>query len=57
MDYTVQLSTTDNLVPVTADKFVCERGYTVFYARPSPAEKFEEKARFLTKNVKKIEES
>ena len=56
-DYNVHLDTTDLPVPVAAEKFDCgPDGYTVFYARPSPEEKFEEVARFLTKKIDKIKE-
>ena len=56
MQYEVYLKTTDRPLPVEATKFCCEDGYTVFYARPSPEEKFAETQRFLTSNVKNIEE-
>ena len=55
--YEVHLKSARGIMPVEADKFCCEDGYTVFYARPAPGEKFEETARFLTKNVKNIEET
>jgi hypothetical protein len=55
--YEVHLKSADIPSPVDAEKFLCEDdGYTVFYARPAPGEKFEETQRFLTSNVKKIEE-
>jgi hypothetical protein len=57
-EYNVHLKTTNVALPVTADKFDCgSDGYVVFYARPSPQEKFEEVARFLTKNIYKIKET
>ena len=56
--YSVHLKTADHPVPVSAEKFVCESdGYTVFYVRPSKLESFEEAARFLTNNIKRIEEN
>jgi hypothetical protein len=56
--YSVQLQDQAIPMPVEAEKFNCEGdGYTVFYARPAPGEKFEEVARFLTKNVKLVEET
>ena len=58
MHYEVRLRTANVPVSVDGDKFCCEDdGYTVFYARPAPGEKFEEMARFSTKNVAKIEET
>ena len=57
MRYLVTLKTAEKPFQIDADKFQCdEDGYTVFYARPSPREKFEEVTRVLTNNVKKIEE-
>ena len=57
MRYLVTLKTADTPFPVEAEKFSCEEdGYTVFYARPAPGEKFEEVLRVKTNNIKKIEE-
>ena len=57
MNYEVHLKTADIPCPVEAEKFSVDGdGYTVFYARPGPEEKFEEVQRFLTKNISKIEE-
>lgn len=56
--YEVYLKTARGIMPVEAEKFSCEDGgFTVFYARPAPGEKFEETARFLTNNIAKIEET
>ncbi len=58
MRYLVTLKTAEKPFQIDSDKFQCdEDGYTVFYARPAPREKFEEVTRVLTNNVKKIEES
>jgi len=57
-EYNVYLKTARGIMPIVADKFCCEQnGYTVFYARPGPGEKFEEIATFSTKNVERIEET
>ena len=58
MRYEVHLKTARGIMPVEADKFSVDGdGYTVFYARPAPGEKFEEVQRFLTHNINKIEET
>jgi hypothetical protein len=56
MHYEVTLKTACGVFPVEADKFCCEDGYTVFYARPSPGEKFEEVATFKTSSIRNIKE-
>lgn len=57
MKYEVRLKTTDEPFELEADKFCLdEPEYVVFYARPGPGEPFEEVQRFLTVNVKKINE-
>ena len=58
MRYLVTLKTAEKPFPIDADKFQCdEDGYTVFYSRPGPGQKFEELARFSTENVRKVEET
>jgi hypothetical protein len=55
--YRVYLKTVDEPVPVSAHKFACEEnGNTVFYVRSRKDEPFQEAARFLTNNIKRIKE-
>jgi hypothetical protein len=56
--YEVKLKDQAIPLPITAEKFSCEGdGHTVFYARPQLGYPFEEVARFLTKNIKLVEET
>ena len=57
IDYEVYLKTTDQPMPIVADKFVMDGDDVVFYGRPAKNEPFEEIARFTTSNIKRIKES
>ena len=57
MHYEVTLKDRTIPFPLDAQKFQCEPEFVIFYARPSPEEKFQEVARFSAKNVKNIKES
>jgi hypothetical protein len=56
--YDVYLKTARGIIPVEADKFVCDQnGDTIFYVRSSKDQPFEEVALFKTSNIKRIKES
>ena len=57
MTYEVYLKPARGIIFITADKMECEPGYTVFYARPGPGEKFQEVKRIESNIIAKIKET